>query len=76
MTSIVDLQERFPHWTIRQDPDPNCYACKGSGVIGPTKSGRTAPCFCAVSSEPHDEEKSSFMKAIGNAAKRINMKDK
>lgn len=64
------LRARFPHHTIRQAPDENCHACKGSGVVGPTKRGTTAPCWCAVSSEPHGASKTEFMRAIGNAAKR------
>lgn len=66
MTTVDELRGRFPQWTIRQDPDPDCYACKGSGVIKDR-----APCFCAVSSEPHGKGKREAMQAIGNAARRI-----
>ena len=72
----AELSARFPHWTIRQDPDPDCHACKGGGVltIPPTRirsKPRSQPCFCAVSSEPHSEGKRDFMREVGKAAGRV-----
>ena len=66
MSDLNELRQRFPHWTIiRQDPDPECYACKGSGVL------KDAPCMCAVFSEPHGESKREFMREFGRAAGRL-----
>lgn len=73
--NLAELRERYPHWTIRQDPDPDCRACKGKGEIGPTRSGLTAPCLCACTSEPHGEPKREMIREIGNAARRIKARE-
>lgn len=59
----AELEAKYPHWTIRQEPWECCHACKGTGEV----RGR-APCWCVFSSQPHGKEMTDFMKAIGNAA--------
>lgn len=68
-----ELRQKYPGWEIRQDPDPEHKACRGTGEI--VTSRTSAPCFCAVSSEPHSESKREFMREIGKAAKRIRERD-
>lgn len=78
MPDLAALRARFPDWNVRQDPDPDCGACKGTGVIEKTLStGRDfeGPCACAVMSMPHGEEKRALMKEIGAAAGRILKRD-
>lgn len=71
MASLAELREQFPNWKIRQDPWTDCHACKGTGKITPESFTRSQPCFCAVSSMPHGEEKKALMKSIGRVAKKL-----
>lgn len=67
------LQAKYPHWTIRSEPDPEC-SCGGTGERPPTPSGLVVPCLCACLSEPHSAEKREAMTEIGRAARRAKQK--
>lgn len=69
--TLNELQAKFPGYTIRQDPDPHCASCEGRGWVGPTKRGTTAPCLCAVLSEPHGEQKQELIRMAATASARI-----
>ena len=78
MAVLEPLRSKFPHWTIRQAPDPDCHACKGTGEISKTlRPGRLfeAPCMCVVTKLPHGPETRQLMKDIGAAAGRILKRD-
>lgn len=63
------LQAKYPNFTIRNEPDPEC-SCRGTGERPPSSSGHVIPCLCACLSEPHSAQKREAMVAIGRAARR------
>lgn len=68
------LRERFPDFTIKQDPDPDCYKCKGEGYVEfPELKIGEVPCLCACMKEKHSEDKQAFMRRFGATAQRTGM---
>lgn len=66
----ADLKLKYSRYTIRQEPDPQCRGCKGSGELK-NKSGDESPCLCVVLSEPHSDSKRELLRGIGRQARRI-----
>jgi hypothetical protein len=53
--TISEIQKRFPHFTVRSEPDVDCTVCKGRGIVR-TKSDLVPerPCLCVCLSDDTD----------------------
>jgi hypothetical protein len=72
MSSLSDLQARFPKARLYYPPTPNCKRCGGTGVVPPKRlpSGtmlNEGPCACLFFGE-HTAEMTGL---LSQAAKRL-----
>lgn len=70
MIDIDELRQRFPDYTIRSQPDPNCSCNGGARTVS---SGKEYPCLCVCLSATEDGEeeyRAYLCRAVARAAER------
>lgn len=72
MIDLAELQQRFPHHTIRSQPAEGC-GCKGTGVRHIKSLNFDSPCLCVCMSAPEQGQKEyrhEMARELGLAAGR------